>query len=164
MCQVYSNQFRTLNKLDLDLKKGFWNCSMFMMTKVSQSKLKGTKSEVEGSCSDQSDLKMLLIWIYVDYLFQQSGSTICSLTHLLSHSSAINKNYRKRCFKILISCLTDLDDCVFSEHNRGSEGSSNQAYSSCFYFRISWMLMEGPCFRQNHSLTFLQGLRSNHKK
>ena len=105
------------NVLDLFLKRCFRNWFCIWWRKILDLKQKGTKSEVEGSCSDQSDLKMLLIWIYVDYLFQQSGSTICSLTHLLSHSSAINKNYRKRCFKILISCLTDLDDCVFSEHN-----------------------------------------------
>ena len=40
--------------------------------------------------------------------------------------------------------------------NRGLEGSTNQAYSSGFYFRVSWILMVGPCFWQNYSLPFLQ--------
>ena len=28
--------------------------------------------------------------------------------------------------------------------SRHSEGSTNEAYSSCFYFRISWILMKRP--------------------
>ena len=40
--------------------------------------------------------------------------------------------------------------------NRGLEGSTNQAYSSGFYFRVSWILMVGPCLWQNHSLAFQQ--------
>ena len=36
------------------------------------------------------------------------------------------------------------------------EGSTNQAYSCCNFFRIAWKLMEWPCFLQNHSLSFLQ--------
>ena len=39
-------------------------------------------------------------------------------------------------------------------------GSTNQACSSSFYFRIAWKSTEWPCFLQNHSLSFLQGLRS----
>ena len=39
-------------------------------------------------------------------------------------------------------------------------GSTDQACSSGFYFRIAWKSMERPCFLQNHSFSFLQGLRS----
>ena len=39
-------------------------------------------------------------------------------------------------------------------------GSTDQAYSSDFYFRIAWKSMERPCLLQNHSLSLLQGLRS----
>ena len=39
-------------------------------------------------------------------------------------------------------------------------GSTDQACSSGFYFRIAWKSMKQPCFLQNHSLSFLQGLRS----
>ena len=44
--------------------------------------------------------------------------------------------------------------------NRRPVGSTDQAYSSCFYFRISWILMEWPwfCFFDSHG--FLQGLRN----
>ena len=39
-------------------------------------------------------------------------------------------------------------------------GSTDQACSSGFYFRIAWKSTERPCFLQNHSLSFVQGLRS----
>ena len=39
-------------------------------------------------------------------------------------------------------------------------GSTDQACSSGFYFRIAWKSTERPCFLQNNSLSFLQGLRS----
>ena len=39
-------------------------------------------------------------------------------------------------------------------------GSTDQACSSGFYFRIAWKSTEWPCFLQNHSFSFLQGLRS----
>ena len=39
-------------------------------------------------------------------------------------------------------------------------GSTDQACSSGFYLRIAWKSTEQPCFLQNHSLLFLQGLRS----
>ena len=39
-------------------------------------------------------------------------------------------------------------------------GSTDQAYSSCFYFRISWILMEQHCFYFFCPLWFLQGHRS----
>ena len=35
-----------------------------------------------------------------------------------------------------------------------------QACSSDLYFRIAWKSMKQPCFLQNRSLSFLQGLRS----
>ena len=38
--------------------------------------------------------------------------------------------------------------------------STNQADPSCFYFRISWILMEWRWFYFFHPLHFLQGLRS----
>ena len=38
--------------------------------------------------------------------------------------------------------------------------STNQADPSCFYFRISWILMERRWFYFFHPLHFLQGLRS----
>ena len=38
--------------------------------------------------------------------------------------------------------------------------STNQAYPSCFYFRISWILMEQLSFYFLRPLRFLQGLRS----
>ena len=39
-------------------------------------------------------------------------------------------------------------------------GSTNQACSSGFYFRIVWKSTERPCLLQNNFLSFLQGLRS----
>ena len=45
-------------------------------------------------------------------------------------------------------------------HIRRLVGSTNQDYSSGFYFRIAWKSMDWPCFLQNHSLSFLWGLRS----
>ena len=45
-------------------------------------------------------------------------------------------------------------------HSRYLEGSTSQVYSSGFYFRISWILMEWLYFSQNQTLTFLKGLRS----
>ena len=38
--------------------------------------------------------------------------------------------------------------------------STDQAIPSCFYFRISWILMEQRCFYFFCPLGFLQGLRS----
>ena len=38
--------------------------------------------------------------------------------------------------------------------------STNQALPSCFYFKISWILMEQRCFYFFCPLGFLQGLRS----
>ena len=38
--------------------------------------------------------------------------------------------------------------------------STNQADASCFYFRISWILMEQRWLNFFHPLHFLQGLRS----
>ena len=49
-------------------------------------------------------------------------------------------------------------NCESSEH-RHPDGSTNQAYSTCFYFRISLLLMEQPGFFQDHSLWLLQGIR-----
>ena len=43
-------------------------------------------------------------------------------------------------------------------------GSTDQACSSGLYFRIAWKSMEQPCFLQNNSLSFLQGLRSTNIK
>ena len=43
-------------------------------------------------------------------------------------------------------------------------GSTDQACSSGFNFRITWKLSEQPCFLQNHSLSFLLGLRSSNVK
>ena len=37
-------------------------------------------------------------------------------------------------------------------------GSTNQDDPSCFYFRISWILMERRCFYFFHPLHFVQGL------
>ena len=45
-------------------------------------------------------------------------------------------------------------------HIRRLVGSTNQIYSSGFCFRIAWKSTEWPCFLQNHSLSFLWGLRS----
>ena len=43
-------------------------------------------------------------------------------------------------------------------------GSTDQACSSaCFYFRIAWKSTKWPCFLQNHSISFLQDLRSLRK-
>ena len=47
---------------------------------------------------------------------------------------------------------------------RRPEGSTNQTYSSCFYFRISWILMERRWFYFFRPLHLLQGLRSNNIK
>ena len=44
-------------------------------------------------------------------------------------------------------------------HSRYLEGSTSQVYSSGFYFRISWILMEWLYFSQNQTLEFLKGLR-----
>ena len=44
--------------------------------------------------------------------------------------------------------------------NRRLMGSTDQADPSCFYFRISWILMEQRWFYFFHPLHFLQGLRS----
>ena len=43
-------------------------------------------------------------------------------------------------------------------------GSTNQADPSCFYFRISWILMEWLWFHFFHPLHLVQGLRSNNIK
>ena len=44
-------------------------------------------------------------------------------------------------------------------HGRGPERSANQTYSSCFWFRIWWILLEGPYFFHNFSLALLQVLQ-----
>ena len=44
--------------------------------------------------------------------------------------------------------------------NRRLVWSTDQAYSSGFYFRIPWKSTKQPCFLHNHSLSFLQGIRS----
>ena len=58
--------------------------------------------------------------------------------------------------KIKIYVLTRAE-WLFS---RSLVGSTDNAYSCGFYFRISSILIERPCLLQNHSLSFLQGLRS----
>ena len=45
-------------------------------------------------------------------------------------------------------------------HTRCLMVSTDQADSRCFYFRISWILMERHWFYFFHPLHFLQGLRS----
>ena len=45
-------------------------------------------------------------------------------------------------------------------HWRRPVGSTNQAYSSCYYFRILWTLMELPWNNFFRSYGFLQSLRS----
>ena len=48
----------------------------------------------------------------------------------------------------------------FYIHSRCLMASTNQADPGCFYFRISWILMERRWFYFFHPLHFLQGLRS----
>ena len=43
-------------------------------------------------------------------------------------------------------------------------GSTNQACSSGFYFRIAWKSMERPCFLQNHSLLLIFAGPQNRQK
>ena len=43
-------------------------------------------------------------------------------------------------------------------------GSTNQAYSSGFYFRIAWKSTKQPSFLWNCSMSFLRGLRSTNIK
>ena len=72
-------------------------------------------------------------------------------------------------------CNMAIDMCQKMEFNNSTEcdallapylfsrflvRSTNQACSSCFYFRIAWKSRERPCLLQNHSFSFLQGLRS----
>ena len=50
-------------------------------------------------------------------------------------------------------------DPVMDLCNRRPVPSTDQALPSCFYFRISWILMEQLCFYFFCPLGFLQGLR-----
>jgi hypothetical protein len=58
--------------------------------------------------------------------------------------------------------LENLTTCIkyYTLFSRCLVGSTDQACSSGFFFRIAWKSMEQSCFLQNHSLSFLQGLRS----
>jgi hypothetical protein len=58
-------------------------------------------------------------------------------------------------YKVVISLWS-----IFLVHTRRLVGSTDQAYPSCFYFRISWILMEWYWFWFFGSCGFLQGLRS----
>ena len=51
-----------------------------------------------------------------------------------------------------------------SFNNRCLMVSTNQADPTCFYFRISWKLMEGRLFYLFCPIHLLQGLRSNNIK
>ena len=53
------------------------------------------------------------------------------------------------------------DNCLTT---RRLVGSTDQAYSSGFYFRIAWKSMKQPSFLWNCSLSFLRGLKSTNIK
>ena len=55
---------------------------------------------------------------------------------------------------------TSINNNPGSMFTRRLVGSTDQAESSGFYFRIAWKSTERPCFLQNHFLAFLQGLGS----
>ena len=63
---------------------------------------------------------------------------------------------------LLLGCIVfefrwQFSDIIFT---RRLVGSTDQACSSGFCFRSAWKSTKWPCFLQNNSLSFLQGLRS----
>ena len=60
---------------------------------------------------------------------------------------------KKNLFWLILLCTTD--------YNRYLMVSTDQADPSCFYFRISWILMEQHWSYFFHPLHLVQGLRSN---
>ena len=91
--------------------------------------------------------------------FYQISNLISKTAHLkiICSKSTININKRQY-FKSTWVSKYSLNYMYL--HTRCLVGSTDQACSSGFYFRIAWKSMERPCFLQNHSLSFLQGLRS----
>ena len=76
-----------------------------------------------------------------------------------------NINYRFQIYLLYFLWLVPLQYSIFFEGKntywfRRLVGSTDQACSSGFYFRIAWKSTERPCFLQNHSLSILHGLRS----
>jgi hypothetical protein len=112
-------------------------------------------------------------WKLKSFGFSRDSKLILK-TWWLSHSQ---KNWTLHRKYIDCKCYV-IQSCLIYHHNlviictadgriqpmivpsRRLVGSTDQAESSGLYFRIAWKSTERPCFLQNHSLAFLQGLIS----
>ena len=106
-----------------------------------------------------STLTNLLVSLGVNS--SSKSSKVLELLRFVSHGISIirQESYLEK----LIVQLLRLLKSTFHLHwicIRRLVGSTDQACSSGFYFRIAWKSTERPCFLPNHSLSFLQGLRS----
>ena len=91
-----------------------------------------------------------------------------------------SRHYALDVVKSIYKSIYMMDDCLDPRHgsddgwsaysymnvltNRCLMGSTDQADPSCFYFRISWILMQQLCFYFFLPLHFVQGLRSKNVK
>ena len=79
-----------------------------------------------------------------------------NLIYLFTIQYSVSVSQNNMSFK----CKNSLN-MIYSRH---LVGSTNQACSSDFYFRIDWKSMEWPSFLWNCFLPFLRGLRSTNIK
>ena len=92
----------------------------------------------------------------------------CGIRYIIHKS--ISLPYQKLCRKKAIQTffrnqyITNNIVKVNTKYYRCLMVSTNQADPSCFYFRISWILMERLWFYFFHPLHLVQGLRSNNIK
>ena len=96
------------------------------------------------------DQCFITVEIYVVYHF------LSEFTHYI----ATNHYWVWWLFKLYIGSPTLSYFIKTFLHIRRPVPSTDQALPSCFYFRISWILMEQLCFYFFCPLGFLQGLRS----
>ena len=78
----------------------------------------------------------------------------CLLCHMECGDDVLG--FLSRIFCVIILLLPEWRSKYIYLPNRVPEGSTNQAYSSGVYFKISWLFMERPCFFWG-----LAGMRGN---
>ena len=85
------------------------------------------------------------------------------LQHAIAAAAALDSSCSQSHHAIIKSLLS-LSTATTYIHTRCLMVSTNKADPSCFYFRISWILMERRWFYFFRPLHLLQGLRSNNIK
>ena len=101
-------------------------------------------------------------WVTFEFKVSRSRVDCLSLYEItvvillcIHYINFILNTYMQKCSRLSVNFLSTYMLC-----SRCLMVSTNQADPGCFYFRISWILMEQCWFYFFHPLHFLQGLRS----